>query len=428
MKILSLLITLLLSTAMLFSQEESTSSADTLRKDALNVYYPSASSHLKKEISYINYVRDRKVADLVIISTSQGTGSGGDEYTYFFEGQGDYKNMFDTIKFASNVDDTYETTREVRIKTIKMGLIRYIQKTPLRQYIDIRFTEPLSEEVTTDKWNSWVFSAGLNGMAFASQSNDFYSISANSSASRVTEDWKIRINGRYSVDIRELRWTDPTTFEDMVETNRKKSSSINTLIVKSLGEHWSVGFTSGISGSIYSNYVSHFTFQPGIEYNIFPFSESTKKQFRFMYTIGPVYNNYCDTTDYFKKNEVVGQQSIMAAYMNIQKWGNFDASVSWNNYLHDLDLNRLSISSSISVRVAKGLRVNLSGGYSFIHDQINLRKGTASASDVMMSRQEMATTYSYDVFFGFSYTFGSIYNNAVNPRFGRSGGSRIIMF
>ncbi|MEZ5011097.1 MAG: hypothetical protein R2744_05585 [Bacteroidales bacterium] len=124
----------------------------------------------------------------------------------------------------------------------------------------------------------------------------------------------------------------------------------------------------------------------------------------------------------------MGQHSLMAAYMVIQKWGEINLSTSWDNYLHDWDLNRLSFSGYVSLRVAKGLSVNISGGYTFIHDQINLRKGSASTEDVLLSRREMATSYSYDLFFGLSYTFGSIYNNVVNPRFNRSSGDMYIIF
>ena len=75
----------LLFPLIMFAQETNSSGSDTLRKDALNIYM-EASEYLKKEIPYVNYVRDRKVADVVIISTRQVTGSGGEEYTYFMEG------------------------------------------------------------------------------------------------------------------------------------------------------------------------------------------------------------------------------------------------------------------------------------------------------------------------------------------------------
>ena len=44
-----------------------------------------------------------------------------------------------------------------------MGLMKYVMKTPLADYIDITFTESMSEEVSTDKWNNWVFKTRLSG-------------------------------------------------------------------------------------------------------------------------------------------------------------------------------------------------------------------------------------------------------------------------
>ena len=146
MKKFVILLILFVPTSLLFSQTEKISKTDTLRKDALNVYM-SASSYLKKEIPFINYVRDRKFADLIIIDAYQRTGSGGIEYTYFIEGQYTYSGMMDTVRFTASPDETYEQIRVKEVKSLKMGLMRYIIKTPLARYIDIRFSEPISEEV-----------------------------------------------------------------------------------------------------------------------------------------------------------------------------------------------------------------------------------------------------------------------------------------
>lgn len=64
-----------------------------------------------------------------------------------------------------------------------------------------------------------------------------------------------------------------------------------------------------------------------------------------------------------------------------------------------------------------------------IHDQINLVKQDLTYDEILLQRKEIATQYEYYVNFGLSYTFGSIYNNVVNPRFGNSsgGGMMIIM-
>jgi hypothetical protein len=53
-----------------------------------------------------------------------------------------------------------------------------------------------------------------------------------------------------------------------------------------------------------------------------------------------------------------------------------------------------------------------------IHDQLSLTKEGATAEEVLLRQQQIASQYNYSFKVGFSYTFGSIYNNVVNPRFG----------
>ncbi|MEA1886504.1 MAG: hypothetical protein U9N72_04775 [Bacteroidota bacterium] len=66
MKKTLILLSILVFTLYSLSAQEEASRSDSLRKDALNVYM-DASSYIKQHIPFINYVRDRKVADLIII-------------------------------------------------------------------------------------------------------------------------------------------------------------------------------------------------------------------------------------------------------------------------------------------------------------------------------------------------------------------------
>lgn len=138
--------------------------ADTLRKDALNVFMEST-DYIRKEIPYVNYVRDIHDAGVYIISTSQRTGSGGYEYSYFLVGQHEFAGMADTLKFTSGPDETTDEIRQKSVNTLKMGLMRYVARTPLSKYMKISFTEPLSTTVSTDKWKSWVFRSSVSGYA-----------------------------------------------------------------------------------------------------------------------------------------------------------------------------------------------------------------------------------------------------------------------
>jgi len=57
-------------------------------------------------------------------------------------------------------------------------------------------------------------------------------------------------------------------------------------------------------------------------------------------------------------------------------------------------------------------RVHLGQGlYDFI-------LGSATEEEILLEQRQLATQYDYFLSLGLRYTFGSIYSNVVNPRFG----------
>jgi hypothetical protein len=73
------------------------------------------------------------------------------------------------------------------------------------------------------------------------------------------------------------------------------------------------------------------------------------------------------------------------------------------------------------VRLFKGMSFYVYAGYSKIRDQISLRKGTATPEEILLRLSQQATGFSYNYSFGLSYSFGSIFQSVVNPRFSGSG-------
>jgi len=409
MKKLNSILILSLFTHILFSQDVPSDTINDLRKDAINVFM-DAPSYIKKEVQFINYVRDKEDADLIVIDTQQRTGSGGREITFFIEGQFSYAGVMDTVKFHTSPVDTEDEIRSKEIRLLKMSLMKYIIGTPLADYIDINFLKPITEEVSTDRWNNWVFRARVDGSLSGRETSNSHSVGAMLDADRVTSNWKYNFG---------LRFDNSYTVYDYGEisaTNVRKTSNLWGDVVKSLGDHWSVGLSADAYKSIYSNYDLRLSVDPVIEYDIFPYSESTRRIFRVFYLFRIGYNNYTDTTQFFKTEEMLFSQRLQSSFTTIQKWGSISLTARWNNYLHDFSLNNLSLNARIDMKIAKGLSINLRANYAFIHDQVSLRKGDASIEDVLLNRQELSTTFSYSTSFGITYTFGSIYSNVVNPR------------
>jgi len=397
-----------------FSQE-SVPPADTLRKDALNVFM-EATDYIKKEIPFINYVRDRKVADVYIIWTHENTGSGGSVSTFFIVGQGKYSGMADTVKSNISPDETPDIQRDKEVKSLKMGLMRYVQKTPLAEFMNINFSQPLSETVSSDKWNSWVYSANLWAYVSGQSTYKINYLSGMISANRITEKSKFESSANLDIETDKIIYKETDFDTTYISTYKQKAASVS--YVKSINDHWSAGGSVNIMSFTYSNYDLSINIAPGIEYDIFPYKESTRRLMTFRYKVGVEINNYAEETDRFKMKETVAYHSLAAHMSYIQKWGSISGTLTWNNYFFDWSYNKLRFNTVTRLRIFKGVQFNIQGQASLVHDQISLPLGNASLEDVLLRRKMQKTTYQYFTSIGLTYTFGSIYNNVVNPRFG----------
>jgi hypothetical protein len=76
------------------------------------------------------------------------------------------------------------------------------------------------------------------------------------------------------------------------------------------------------------------------------------------------------------------------------------------------------INGSLSIRLVKGLNLTLRGNYQQIRDQLNLPLGDYTLDEILLTRKELQTDYEYSFSVGIRFTFGSVYSNVVNPRFG----------
>jgi len=372
-------------------------------------------NYIKTEIPFVNFVRDRKEADVHVLITTQSTGAGGTEYTISFLGQGAFEKNNYVLKYTSHRTETEAETRAGYTRVIKFGLMPYLAQTPLAEYCSISLRRvPLPTEVT-DPWNFWVFGLSLGGRFEGESRRKTSSINANLSAARVTPEIKIRLGFNANFDERKYIYSDKTIISTM------ESENFSGLIVKSLNDHWSVGAYLNMSSSVYNNIKFSFNPAPAIEFNVFPYSESTRRELRFIYRAGLNAVKYREETIYFKMSENLWGESLSATLELKEPWGSWEASIYGSHYFHDFSKNRLRISSQLYFRIFKGLALSLNGRYERVRDQLSLRRGEASLEEVLLRRTQLATTYEYSLFFNINYTFGSIFSNVVNPRFGDGG-------
>jgi len=123
-----------------------------------------------------------------------------------------------------------------------------------------------------------------------------------------------------------------------------------------------------------------------------------------------------------KTEENLADQRLEASLSLNQPWGNAFASAQIAQYLTALDKYRISGIAELEIRLFKGFSVEVFGELSRRKDQIYLPKGEASTEEILVRQRELATGYQYDINFGINYSFGSIFNNIVNPRFRHAGG------
>jgi hypothetical protein len=100
-----------------------------------------------------------------------------------------------------------------------------------------------------------------------------------------------------------------------------------------------------------------------------------------------------------------------------QEWGNINGEASFDQYLHNTGLNALGFYLGANIRLFKGFNFNVGGNYRITRNQINLAAGDVSLEELLLQQQQLLSGYNYRVNVGFSYSFGSIYNTIVNPRF-----------
>ena len=369
---------------------------------------------IKQEVTNLSYVRDRLLADVHIQIVSQNTGSGGDMFTFFFYGQQDLVGIDDTLTLATDLNNTPDEVRRKQINIVQLGLVKYLIKRGYYDQLSVKFVNPAEAETAKveDKWNNWVFRFNASGWFNGEKQYNNMSLNGGVDIDRITEKWKIETS----------YWTNYNTgtfyFEEDTIYSKTKATWIDLRAIRSISDHFSIGLFSGTFASLYDNFKLNATITPAIEYNFFPYAESTKRQIRVVYKVGAAHNIYHEETIYNKFEETLLFQNLGIASEFQQKWGSINASVTGSHYFHNININRVNFWLSFNLRLFKGFSWNIAGNLSLIHDQISLPLGDASEEDILLSQRQLQTGYRFWANTGISYTFGSIYNSIVNPRFG----------
>ncbi len=392
------------------------SAADGARRDAPKVFFDCHQcdmDYIRTEITFVSFVRERKQADVFVMVTIQGTAGGGREYTLAFIGQNDYIDIRNTLKYISNHGDTDDEQRRGLARVLKVGLVPYAAKTVMADYITVGFERKASPMAVVDRWNSWVFNVGMSANLRGEKQQDSSAVNGHLSVNRVTAASKLRLG--LAADYSKSSFA----LDEGPVSSASDSQSFSGLYVVSLDEHWSAGSWISFYSSSYENIAFAIDPSPAVEYSFFPYSESTRRQLRVLYRIGCNFNKYMEETIFSKLRENLLGQTLTMTLEIKEPWGNISSSLQGSHYFRDLGKNRLEFWGGLNLQLWKGLSLGIYGQYSRINDQLSLPKAGASLEDILLQKKMLATDYNYRLSVGVNYTFGSIYSNIVNPRFGK---------
>ena len=421
---IGVLVTLLSGASRIWAQEP-VDAGVTQGQRALRVFFDCSgrncnSSYYRTEIDWVNWVRDRTFAQVHLIMTSQTNASSGREYGFDFIGLQELEGQDDVLTYGSLGSDTSEENLRGISQVLAVGLARYAVLAGSGEGLEVQRSgevRDLPDRLVTgdeveDPWNFWVFNVGLNGNYEEESSENEAGIRGNLSASRTTTTWKFRFSGRGSYSREELELSDSSTVLDT-----RTNWNLNQELVYALADHWSVAFESEASASTRSNKALGVEVGPGIEYSFWPYEEAPRRSLTMTYKVNIQYFDWEQETEYMKTTETRPGQQLEARLFQRQTWGYSWLALEASSFLNDMKQNRIELNGNISVRVFRGLRFNTGGSWERIRDQIFLPLGGLTDEEILLRRRDRASEYEFNLRAGFSYQFGSIFNNVVNSRF-----------
>jgi hypothetical protein len=371
--------------------------------------------YLRQELSYFDFVRDRFLSDFVILVVRQPAENSGERMTVrLTRSKGQPHELEETILLPAGA--TIEQTRNEEAQAILRLLIQSLAGTAHARAFSLsvpkRSAAALSEQ--GDPWDYWVFSPELTASGEASRGSLFARGEVGLNVRRSTEKSKVRLLGNYGRAFSGFRFEDGEWVSGDIYDWKARG-----LYGWSVSDRVSIGAVVQGNGSQYENLSGHIHGAPMLEVNLFPYSENARRAIRFAYQAGPWQNFYFEPNVAGKTEELRAYHAVSLVIDVNQAWGSVQWIGQFNQFLDDPQLFRVSSGAIVSLRLAEGLALNFSGQGAFVHDLIQLRGRPLTDDELVLYTAQQATDFMVTWESSISYTFGSIHNSIVNPRFGR---------
>lgn len=374
-------------------------------------------THIRNEHRFVNWVRDRRDADVYVLVTSQSTGGGGSSFLITMAGQGRFAGDSTDIRFATDQNSTSAVQRDVLTTRIAQGLVRYAVRTSAAGGMrivseDIAPADLAPAAAVSDPWNYWVFSVRANAELEGESREQERQFQLAANGNRVTEDWIIDFELEGSYQEQEFELTNRTI------RSVRRDYETRAGVARAVARLWSAGLSAEVGTSSFANQDLYARTAALAEYSFFPYSEFSRRRATLRYSVGVRHFDYEEITVYDRLSEQRADQRLELSLRFQQPWGSATMRLSGSHYLDNFAQNNLSSFVNLNVRLIRGLSLDLRANYARVRDQIYIPAGDATEEEVLLRRRALETGYRYGTAVGLRYTFGSIYNNIVNPRLG----------
>jgi hypothetical protein len=370
----------------------------------------------RNQLHWIDHVRDQRDADIHLLITQQQTGGGGNQYTIRVLGRGRWDGEQAAVRISMEAGEPQDALRRALVRTFALLLARYAAETPVGPKLMVvppAVGSPANQTVAgDDPWNFWVFRMNLNSFFNGEKNSKFGNVNISASANRTTEALKVNIDTGFNYSANQFELSGGR-FTSYVRGRR-----FNTLVVKSLNDHWSAGAMLRVSRSTFENHRLSMRVAPGIEYNVFRYAESTNRQLTVQWTAGYRRFKYDQLTIFNKLEESRWDEQLLAILSLRQPFGSVRLTGEVAHYFDNLDQHRFSVFADNEIRLFRGFSLSVDGNYQVLQDQLYLPRRGASDEEIIARQQQLQTSYRYFLSLGVTYRFGSINNNVVNQRFG----------
>lgn len=378
---------------------------------------PCFDSYLRQELSYFDFVRDPRLADFTLLVVRQPAGNGGERFSATLFASASEPGHFPTTHaFLAAPGAAAHESRRRLLQVLLRELQLALTGTPYEAAFELNL--PKREEsalgVLLDPWKYWVFAPEVKGEGEGGSGYYFMDLTSSLTLRRITEASKLRLRFAY------LRRFTGYRLEDGSRINGDVHGwEIRPIYARSIGQRWALGLTATVRENQFENLAGHLNGGPLVEFNVFPYTSNASEQLRFAYQVGAWANWYAEPN----QEGAIRELRPYHALSLIADVNHAFGSVQWvgqiNSFIDQPQHYRLSTGALLGLRLFEGLAINVEGQAALVRDQLSLRRRPVTDNELLLWTAQQATDYTFQVKFGISYTFGSVYNTIVNPRFAR---------